>query len=211
MMYVSWNGATEVKSWRFYGGDSKQGPWEEIAQVPKTGFESSYRHQSTYAYNYAEALDKDGQVLGASAVEATFIPNEQMKDYCDEIACRFMPTPQQRQQEKEQKENAQRIQEEQEEQERLEAERLHEERIKNAEIYGVTFGGLAVLVILIIVLATRNFVSRPLHVLAHNALRAVRKRAGGKGGRDLGVGAGYKALSVEDQDGDRVPMIMDPS
>ncbi|EXJ56704.1 hypothetical protein A1O7_07048 [Cladophialophora yegresii CBS 114405] len=212
MMYVSWNGATEVKSWRFYGGDSKQGPWEELGQVPKRGFESFYRHPTTHTYNYAEALDKDGHVLGTSAVEKTFIPNAQLKEYCDDIACRFMPSPQQRQKEKEEAENARLgldVPDVPDEQDKLEAERQRAEQIKNAEIYGGTFGGLVVLIILIIVLATRNVVSRPVHALAYNFYRAISRRS--TRGSDLGIGAGYKALALEEQDGDRAPMIRDPS
>ena len=212
MLYISWNGATEVKSWRFYGGNSKRGPWDELGQVPKSGFESFYRHPVAYTYNYAEALDKDGQVLGTTAVEKTFIPNEQMKEFCDDTACRFIPTAQDLQREKEAEEEAARVkaeQEEQEEQERLEAERVRAEKIKNAQIYGCTFGGLIVLVILIIVPATRNFISKPVHMLTRTAYRAVSKR--GKRGKDVGINGGYKALSLEDQDGDRAPMIRDPS
>ncbi len=208
MMYVSWNGATEVKSWRFYGGSSKEGPWDELGEVPKSGFESFYRHQVAHTYNYADALDKDGQVLGTSAVEKTFIPNEQLKEFCDDIACRSIPTAQERQREKEAEEEAMRLKAEQEEQERLEAEKARAKQIKNAEIYGGTFGGLIVLIILIIVLATRNFISRPLYALAQNAYRAVSKR--GKGGKENGINGGYKSLSLEDQDGDRAPMIRDP-
>ncbi|KIW87636.1 uncharacterized protein Z519_11610 [Cladophialophora bantiana CBS 173.52] len=212
MVYVSWNGATEVKSWRFYGGESKQGPWEEIKTVPKNGFETISRLDGAYTYSYAEALDKDGQILGTSAVQATFIPNEQLREYCDDIACRFMPSPEERKKEQAEKANKEEEEKLKQEQEKLEAERQRAERIKNAEIFGGTFGGLAVFVILIIVLATRNFVSRPVHVLAHNVYRAVRTRAARKGGRDVGVGAGYKPLSLEDQDGgDRTPMITDPS
>jgi len=209
MVYVSWNGATEVKMWRFYGGDSKQGPWEKLDQVERNGFETIYRHDRTYTYTYAEAVDKDGQVLGKSATQEIFVPNEQLKEYCDDIACRFMPSPEERQREKEENENAQADQNKQEKQEKLSSQRQHRERIKEAELYGGTFGALVVVIILIIVLATRNFVSRPVHVLAHNVYRAIRLR--GQNGHDVGLGAGYKALSLEDQDGDRAPMITDPS
>jgi len=48
-------------------------------------------------------------------------------------------------------------------------------------------------------------------MVAHDVYRSLRKRAGGNGGRDAGLGVGYKALALEDQDGDRAPMINDPS
>lgn len=206
-MYVSWNGATEVKSWRFFGGHAKQGPWDEMAVVPKAGFETMYSHDRTYGFNYAEALDKEGAVLGTSAVEATYIPNERMREYCDDLACRFMPTGEQREQEQAAKEEEQR---QQEEQERLMATEARAQRIKNAAIFGGTFGGLAVLIIIIMALATRNFVSRPVHVFAHRVWTAIGAK-GKDSGRELGVGTGYKPLSLEDQDGVRDPMIRDPS
>jgi hypothetical protein len=209
MVYVSWNGATEVKSWRFFGSNSKQGPWDQVKRVPKDGFETIYHHDRAYTYNYAEALDKNGEILGTSAIEKTFIPNEVLRQYCDDIACRFMPSPDDRRKEQEEKEAKEKELKLQEEQRRIEAERRRQERIKKAEIFGGTFGGLAVMIMLILVLATRNFVSRPIHVLAHNVVKAIRSKSWK--GREVGKGSGYKALSLEDQDGDHAPMITDPS
>ncbi|KIX02922.1 uncharacterized protein Z518_08865 [Rhinocladiella mackenziei CBS 650.93] len=208
-MYVSWNGATEVRAWRFWGGDSKQGPFEELSTVAKTGFETICSHEPAYQFIHAEALDKDGQVIGKSATEATYIPNEQMREYCDDLACRFMPDNKQREKEREQKAKEQR--------EKEEAARLgHERAKKNAEIFGGTLGGLAGLIVIIMILATKNFVSRPVHVLSHHIWSAISSRFLGmrQGGRDVGVGAGYKALALDDQDGDTssgAPMITDPS
>ena len=216
IMYISWNGATEVRSWRLFGGDSKQGPWKELGQVPKAGFESFFRHPTTYLFNYAEALDRDGQVLGTSAAEKTFIPNKEMSEYCDSLACRFMPSPEQRQREKEEKEAAaeaakllaeQRAAEKaaEEERQRIEAEHRHAEAVKRAKIFGGTFGGLGGLLILVLLLATRNIISRPVHAVAQSAFRAVSKR--GRGRREVGLGARYKPLLVDDHDGDRAPIM----
>ncbi|EXJ88269.1 hypothetical protein A1O1_05199 [Capronia coronata CBS 617.96] len=240
-LYVSWNGATEVKSWRFYGtnndtaakslsqsqskskgSNNDNDSWDLLhgddAAVPKTGFETVYDHTPMYRYTYAEALDKNGQVLGASAVERTYVPNEQMREYCDDLACRFMPNSAEREHERQQQAEQQREKERQQEEERLERQRAKARAKKNAEIYGGTFGGLAVLIILVIVLATRNFVSRPVHVLAQRVWSVLSSTvAGGKAGRGrdadlgVGVGAGYKALAPDDQEGDRAPMINDPS
>lgn len=204
MAYVSWNGATEVRSWRFFGGGSRQGPWQEMAVEPKTGFETIYRHASTYKFCYAQALDKDGQVLGTSAVEAAYTPNAKMAEYCDDLACRFMPDGEQR--EKEQKKKADK-QRKLEEDERY-AMNTRRRRIRLAEIFGGTFGGLAVLAI---VLATRNFVSRPVHALAHRAWSRLRQATGKRDGRAAGFGVGYKALPLDEHDSDRGPMIGDPS
>lgn len=222
MMYVSWNGATEVKSWRFYGSDSRRGPWSQLSRMDKNGFETVYKHDKTWSFVHAKALDKNDIVLGTSAVEATFFPNEKMLEYCDDLACRFMPSAEVREQEQEAKAKAaaeakaeaeataQRAKEEkeakeaQEEQERLAREaaqrKAHARLIRNAEIFGGTFGGLAVLLIVLGVLATRNFVSRPVHVLAHHVWSAVRLS------RDSGRDSisGYKAISTGEEDRDEV-------
>ncbi|KIW56762.1 hypothetical protein PV05_05395 [Exophiala xenobiotica] len=211
VLYVSWNGATEVRSWRLYGASSKEGPWEEIATAPKTGFETIFRHDSTFKYAYAEALDKNSKVLGKSAVEVTFTPNVKMLNYCDDLACQFMPSDQEREEERQRKAEEQRQREEEERLATQQAAEAKEEAKRRAEIYGGTFGGLVVLIILLIVLATRNFVSRPIHVLVHRTWSTIVTKIGKKDGRDVGVGAGYKALALDDQDGAGAPMITDPS
>ena len=72
--YVSWNGATEVASWRFYGSKSVL-----LGTVPKTGFETVFQKQGYHKAIYAEALDFDGVVLGKSKpckVEAKWADSE---------------------------------------------------------------------------------------------------------------------------------------
>lgn len=211
MMYVSWNGATEVKSWRLHGARSKDGPWKEIANAPKVGFETILKHDSTYAFVYAEAVDKNQQVLGASAVEKVFTPPVQMLEHCDDLACRFMPSQEERDKERQQKAEEQRQREEEERLTTQQATERRERARKRAEMYGGAFGGLAALIILIIVLATRNFVSRPVHALVHRAYGSIRATTGKAGARDVGVGVGYKALPLEEQDSARAPMTSDPS
>ncbi|KAK5199015.1 hypothetical protein LTR99_001054 [Exophiala xenobiotica] len=211
VLYVSWNGATEVKSWQIYGASSQEGPWEKIATASKTGFETIYRHDSTFKYAYAEALDKNGKVLGTSAVEVTFTPNVKMLDFCDDLACQFMPSDREREEERNRKAEEQR---QREQEQRLATQRAagaKQAAQRRAEIYGGTFGGLVVLIILLIVLATRNFVSRPVHVLVHRAWSTIVTKLGKNDGKDIGVGAGYKALALDDQDSAGAPMITDPS
>jgi hypothetical protein len=212
MLYMSWNGATEVRSWRIWGGhESKHGPWDELSVEPKTGFESFYNHPSTYQYTYVEALDAEGQVLAKSAVQTTYRPVAQMLEYCDNLACRFMPNKEERERERQQKADEQAAKEGQPtsiQQAKTEARR------KKVEIFGGALGGLVVLVIMVAVLVTRNVVSRPVHLLAHRAwsmastsLAGRRKRAG----RDFGIG--YKAVALDDQDqsADSTPMMVTSS
>ena len=66
---VSWNGATEVTSWRFIAGADAESA-TEIDTVERDGFESSAELPDE-PYVAAEALDADGQVLATAEPEAT--------------------------------------------------------------------------------------------------------------------------------------------
>lgn len=67
--YISWNGATEVRSWRFNAATSDRGTFATLMEVEKRGFETSWIHtSSTIRRAYAEALDEQGKVLGTSPV-----------------------------------------------------------------------------------------------------------------------------------------------
>ncbi|EHY53910.1 hypothetical protein HRR83_004552 [Exophiala dermatitidis] len=210
-LYVSWNGATEVKAWRFFGSDDdkmdrdlKHGRiWAMLSTdpVPKSGFETVYFYPQMYRFTYAEALDKDGNVLGTSAVAKTYVPNHQMQEHCDDLACRFMPT----QEEREQYAAQQREKEEQEKLNRQERTRLRARVKKSVELYAGTFGLLAFFTVLLVLLVTRNFVSRPLYFVVHRVGSLARKIIDR---RDDGIGLRgnslprYKALSRDDHEAD---------
>ena len=91
IVYISWNGATEVRHWTIYASNDRNGPWTQTTTMPKTGFESITRLDSFARYTYAEALDQDGTVLGTSAIQKTFVPSEELRPYCDNLACKFVP------------------------------------------------------------------------------------------------------------------------
>jgi hypothetical protein len=65
IVHMSWNGATEVASWRVLTG---QHPSSLQAQttVPASGFESTTTLPKKYAYAAVQALDAAGHVLGSS-------------------------------------------------------------------------------------------------------------------------------------------------
>lgn len=197
-LYVSWNGATEVRDWRFWGSKSKDGPWETIVTAPKNGFETIQQHDRTYLYTYAEALDSQQKILGTSEVQRTYVPESRLREYCDDLACRFMPTGQQRDKERKKKEKEQRQKEEKEASARNKFK--HE-----AIIFGSSFGALTVIAVIAVVLATNNLISRPIRAFAWSCWDRVRQR--GK----YEPTAQYKALNLEDTDGDRTPMITDGS
>ncbi|HET9023791.1 MAG TPA: MFS transporter [Burkholderiaceae bacterium] len=64
-VYASWNGATEVKSWRVRAGDSATG-MKPVATADKSGFETAIRVPQRYAAYAVEALDASGAVLAKS-------------------------------------------------------------------------------------------------------------------------------------------------
>jgi hypothetical protein len=59
-MYVSWNGATEVKSWDFYSGK------EHLGRAKRNGFETSFVAVGNYPMVRAEALDFNNTVIRVS-------------------------------------------------------------------------------------------------------------------------------------------------
>ena len=94
--YVSWNGATETRYWRFSTSkDSSEGPWHSAGTFPQEGFETKVHLQGSFGkaakfarYTRVEALDKQKQVLG-SAMTETFVPSRinQTQMRCDEQHC----------------------------------------------------------------------------------------------------------------------------
>jgi hypothetical protein len=65
IVYASWNGATDVASWRVLGGPSAT-QLTPAAGAPKSGFETSISTPGKPAYVAIQALDAAGNVLGTS-------------------------------------------------------------------------------------------------------------------------------------------------
>ncbi|KAF9890323.1 hypothetical protein FE257_005989 [Aspergillus nanangensis] len=85
--YVSWNGATRVKYWRFYGAVNSTGPYNLLDEMPRTGFETPYSTPHFYQWTYAEAVDLEGKVLGKSRNKFTFTPSLELQIYCNSTGC----------------------------------------------------------------------------------------------------------------------------
>jgi hypothetical protein len=66
MVYVSWNGATDVASWTVYGGP-RASALTPASPQPKTSFETAIYTRDDGPYFAVDALDADGRVLGRSA------------------------------------------------------------------------------------------------------------------------------------------------
>jgi hypothetical protein len=67
-LYMSWNGATGVASWRVLGGNSA-GALQPVTTVPSTSFETTVTTPQQ-PYVQVQALDSHGNVLGTSAAVA---------------------------------------------------------------------------------------------------------------------------------------------
>ena len=67
-VYVSWNGATQVASWRAQGG-ARPGAFTALATSPRTGFETMFVLRSAPHYLAVQALNSHGKVIGTSRVQ----------------------------------------------------------------------------------------------------------------------------------------------
>lgn len=97
--YVSWNGATEVAAWNIYSAD-EQGKGEKagslLGKVAKNGFETHFESPKFVSAGFAEAVDKDGQVLAHSKVQQVLVPPASMTRVCGPAHCtiqQILPTP----------------------------------------------------------------------------------------------------------------------
>ena len=64
-VYASWNGATEVVSWRVLAGPSARRP-SVVANAPRSGFETAIPVPRGEESFKVQALNADGRVIGAS-------------------------------------------------------------------------------------------------------------------------------------------------
>ncbi len=74
VVYVSWNGATEVASWKLYKTTAEGGSREQIANVKRQGFETMLTYDGFASYVVVEGVDHDGHSLGESDVVKSIPP-----------------------------------------------------------------------------------------------------------------------------------------
>lgn len=86
-VYVSWNGATTVSSWRFYGAQNIGDGFEVIGTTDKQGFETFWRAESFFQWVRVEAVDADGNSLRNSSFTPAFVPSAVLAASCDESGC----------------------------------------------------------------------------------------------------------------------------
>jgi hypothetical protein len=71
--YTSWNGATQIASWKFFGGTNRTGSMSLLGSTIKTGFETNFTSSTFAAWGYTQALSESGEVLGTSPVQRTYV------------------------------------------------------------------------------------------------------------------------------------------
>ena len=93
--YVSWNGDTRVRQWRFHVSSSTaHGPWIPAGTFDRDGFETraALRLDALSAiapfapWVSVEGLDANGEVLGDSVAE-TWVPGGQASEWCGIDGC----------------------------------------------------------------------------------------------------------------------------
>ena len=74
VVHVSWNGATEVATWKMYKTNEEgKRMTEPVASLPKSGFETELSCGGYATYVVLEAVDMNGDVLGKSGVVETVV------------------------------------------------------------------------------------------------------------------------------------------
>ena len=73
--YVSWNGATEVAKWNFYGSKNDTAEFHLMGSEARSGFETSFMSSTYQPWTFAEAISAEGEVLGRSEAQQTILPN----------------------------------------------------------------------------------------------------------------------------------------
>lgn len=71
-VHVSWNGATEVRSWNLYRTVANGQIDVLVATADKLSFETVISYGGFASYVIAEAVDEDGDVLGRTSIVKTF-------------------------------------------------------------------------------------------------------------------------------------------
>ena len=91
-MYISWNGATEVQSYRFWAKSAADKPSIAIGSKNKTGFETMFMAHGYLDWVSADALDVNGTVLGRTTLNRTIIPKELFANGASENDTQLVPT-----------------------------------------------------------------------------------------------------------------------
>lgn len=87
VIYVSWNGATEVAHWRFHGRN-RSSEMKVLGSIAKFGFETDFASEEHVDFAFAEAVSREGASLRNSSIQEVFIPSPELVNYCSDYICR---------------------------------------------------------------------------------------------------------------------------
>lgn len=90
-IYVSWNGATTVDSYRYYGAEQDNTALYVIGRDERKGkFEKLWVAPAFYPMVMVEALDGNGTSLRNSTLQSTFVPSDEARLHCGPDRCDAM-------------------------------------------------------------------------------------------------------------------------
>jgi hypothetical protein len=91
VVYTSWNGATEVASWRIHIGkdETHKKSFRIAGSSSRTGFETMIRsaEQLHDVLVFAEVVDQNGISLGNSTIKSVYMPSAELEPSCGVLAC----------------------------------------------------------------------------------------------------------------------------
>ncbi|MCJ1393156.1 hypothetical protein MMC18_006028 [Xylographa bjoerkii] len=85
--YASWNGATEVVSWKYFTSSSENGTFALAATAVNNGTFETFTTASFNLYAYAIAYDDLGNMLGQTPTVSVFVPDAALAPSCNPLSC----------------------------------------------------------------------------------------------------------------------------
>ncbi|MCJ1283112.1 hypothetical protein MMC26_002439 [Xylographa opegraphella] len=85
--YASWNGATEVVSWKYFTSSSENGTFALAATAVNNGTFETFTMAPFNLFAYAIAYDDLGNMLGQTPIVSVFVPDAALAPSCNAISC----------------------------------------------------------------------------------------------------------------------------
>lgn len=85
--YASWNGATEIDTWKFFTASEESGAFALAATKAANGSFETMGTGNFDLYAYGQAFDASGTMLGQTPTVATFVPGAELVGQCGADAC----------------------------------------------------------------------------------------------------------------------------
>ena len=85
--YASWNGATEIATWKYFVGSESAGTFTLVGTQATTDTFETFTIGTRDTYAYAIAYDSTGSVLGQTKTVNVYVPAESVAGSCGAISC----------------------------------------------------------------------------------------------------------------------------